>query len=228
MGETLVDKIYEQIHEDILSWRLKPMQRLHIAQLAEHFNIGPGPVREALSRLIATGLVIVISQRGFRVAAVSKDDLNDVYMTRAEVEAIALRLSIERGDDQWEADLIASYHRLAKFEQEQTIKSLQDYKEWELRHRGFNLALLNACGLSYLLDIQNRLYDLTERYRRSWLNAGIEKSKKLVYAKKQKDIMDAALSRDAKRASELLFRHYESAVAVMESYFAQNHLFTTV
>jgi DNA-binding GntR family transcriptional regulator len=40
--------------------------------------------------------------------------------------------------------------------------------------------------------------------------------------------MDAALSKDAKRASELLFRHYESAVAVMESYFTQNRLFTTV
>jgi len=225
MSATLVDKIYEYIHEDIISWRLRPGHRLHIAQLADQYKVGPGPVREALSRLLATGLVIAISQRGFRVATVSDTDLKDVYHTRAQIEATALRLSIERGDDKWEANLIASYHRLAKFEHDQTIKSTEDYNAWEERHRSFNQALMSACGLQYLLRIQERLYQLTERYRRIWLISGIEKAKKLVYAKKQKDVLDAALAHDSTRATELLFKHYENAVAVIESYFQQNHLF---
>jgi GntR family carbon starvation induced transcriptional regulator len=172
MSETLVDKIYQCIHEDIISLRLQPSQRLHIAQLAAQYEVGPGPIREALSRLISTQLVITLSQRGFRVAPLSMDDLQDVYQTRSNIEAIALTLSIEKGDDRWEADIISSHHLLVKYETEHPLNHIDEYKEWEKRHRAFNLALINACGLTHLLQIQQQLYNLTERYRRQWLLAG--------------------------------------------------------
>src|SRR5688572_12412514 len=129
MNNTFVDKIFQSIQSDIITWQLLPGQRLHIADLAEKYGIGPGPVREALSRLISTDLVRAVSQRGFRVRTVSSEDLHDVYQTRAEIEAIALRLSIEKGDDEWEALVISNYHRLAKFEQNTLIKTTTQYQE---------------------------------------------------------------------------------------------------
>lgn len=225
MAETFVDKIYESIQEDIISNRLLPGQRLHIAQLAEQYQVGPGPIREALSRLLATELVVAISQKGFRVAAISQANLNDIYKTRAHIEALALRLSIEQGDDEWEANIIAAYHRLAKFESEHPIKKLEDYKEWEIRHRAFNLALINACELKHLLRIQDQLYNLTERYRRQWLIAGSKRIDGLPYAKEQKKIMDAALARDAPLATKLLHKHFETAIEVIASYFIKHNLF---
>ncbi len=225
MSETLVDKIYEYIHEDIISLRLQPGQRLHIAHLAEHYEVGPGPIREALSRLTSTELVTTISQRGFRVMPFSQIDLRDIYQTRAHIEAIALTISIEKGNDEWEADIIGSYHRLAKFESEHPIKNTEDYQAWEMRHRGFNLALINACDLKHLLRIQQHLYTLTERYRRQWLLAGIKHSKGLHYAKEQKKIMDAVLARDVSLASKLLHEHFKNAVKVIELYFQENNMF---
>ncbi len=222
---TLIDSIYEKIYEEIVAGNLRPGQRLHIAQLAAHYQVGLSPIREALSRLLATELVTTISQKGFRVATVSLADLNDIYKTRAHIEALALRLSIEQGNDQWEADIVATYHRLAKFESEHTIKKIEDYKEWEIRHRAFNLALINACGLTHLLHIQDRLYNLTERYRRQWLIAGIKKNSGLLYAKEQKKIMDAALNRDAPLAAKLLHKHFEAATEVIASYFIKHDLF---
>src|SRR5579862_2721505 len=112
MTKTFVDKIYEYLQEDIISNRLLPGQRLHIIQLAEQYQVGPGPIREALSRLLATELVVSISQKGFRVSAISQADLNDIYKTRAHIECLALRLSIEQGNDDWEANILAAYHRL--------------------------------------------------------------------------------------------------------------------
>lgn len=225
MTETFVDKIYESIQEDIISNRFIPGQRLHIGQLAEQYNVGPGPIREALFRLLATELVVAISQKGFRVAAISQADLNDIYKTRAHIECLALRLSIEHGNDEWEANILSAYHRLAKFESEHTIKKMEDYKEWEIRHRAFNIALLNACELKHLLRIQDQLYNLTERYRRQWLIAGIKRIDGLPYAKEQKKIMDAALSRNVETATKLLYKHYENAVKVLELFFKKNNLF---
>lgn len=225
MSKILVDEIYESIQEEIISNKLLPGQRLHIAQLAEQYNVGSGPVREALSRLLSTELIIAISQKGFRVAPISRSDLRDIYKTRVHIEALALRLSIENGDDTWEAGIIAAHHRLVKFESECKINKPEDYKEWESRHRAYNLALINACGLTYLLRIQHQLYNLTERYRRQWLMAGIKKIDGLPYAKDQKKIMDATLARDTTLATKLLLKHFESAIGIIESYFIKNNLF---
>jgi hypothetical protein len=57
------------------------------------------------------------------------------------------------------------------------------------------------------------------------LLAGISKSKKLPYAKNQKQIMDAALARDVKHSTELLEKHYENAVEVVAAYFEKNNFF---
>lgn len=223
--QTLVDAIYQYLQEDILSGQFRPGERLHIAQLAARYKSGPGPVREALSRLLSTELVIAISQRGFRVAPVSYTDLHDIYQTRAQIEALALRLSIEHGDDAWEAEIIASHHRLARYEAEHSMTSVDDYKEWEIRHRAFNQALIGACRLEHLLRIQRRLYDLTERYRRQWLLAGIKQKKGVPYAINQKKIMDAALARNSELAAKLIFQHFAAAVKTIEEYYIKNKLF---
>lgn len=224
MAITLVDKLYKLIHQDIISLRLKPGERLHIAELAKEYEVGPGPIREALSRLIATQLVVALSQRGFRVAEVSKSDLHDLYQTRTEIEAIALRYSILQGDDQWESNVIATYHRLAKYE-EKISNNTRNYQEWEIRHRDFNKALISGCRLDNLLRIHAQLYDLTERYRRQWLLSGLKPAEGLPYAKEQKKIMEAALSRNTELAVQLLFKHFEKAVRIIESYFTEQKLF---
>ena len=121
--------------------------------------------------------------------------------------------------------IVSSYHLLAKFESERTVQSLEDYKEWEKRHRSFNLALIKACGLKHLLRIQEQLFYLTERYRRQWLQAGISKPTELSYAKDQKKIMNAALARDSQLAISLLHRHFENAVKVIELFFLERKLF---
>lgn len=223
--KTLVDQIHEYIHEDIISGRLLPGQRLHIAQLAEHHKVGPGPIREALSRLMATELVVAISQKGFRVADISRTDMRDIYESRAHIEALALELAIEHGQDDWEAAIVGSYHRLAKFESEHKIETSEDYKEWERCHRAFNSALLSACGLQHLLRTQQHLYNLTERYRRQWLIAGIKQPQGVPYAKRQKKIMEAALKRDAKLAKELIYKHFQEATKVIEAFFVEKKLF---
>lgn len=205
------EDVYHQIYEEIISGHLKPGKKIPISELAQKFGVGLSPVREALSQLIATDFVIAVPQKGFMVASMSSEDLQDIYDTRAYIEQIALGLSIESGDEQWEADLLGAFHKLSQFEIKQSLGSMEQYKAWEERHRSFNLALIAGCKLKYLLKIQAKLYQQTERYRRMWLQTRIENGNMLYNAVKQKEIMDAALARDKSKALGLLQDYYREA-----------------
>src|ERR1700694_1563026 len=75
---SLVELGYGKIREDIVFGHLAPGEKLRIEDLRGRYGLGATPLREALSRLSAIGLVEASAQRGFRVARVSVEDLDDV------------------------------------------------------------------------------------------------------------------------------------------------------
>src|SRR5271155_5071973 len=109
---SLTSAVQERLRADILATRLMPGQKLHIASLAKQFSVSFAAVREALSRLVADGLVHASDQRGFRVSPVSSADLADVTQTRIDIEGLALRRSIERGDRDWLSSVDAAFEAL--------------------------------------------------------------------------------------------------------------------
>ena len=111
---TLNASAFSRIRADILTCLLLPNERLRMEGLRERYGIGASPIREALMRLEAEGLVELEQNRGFKVSEVSPSKLADLMRTRIEIESIALRWSLEMGSLEWEADLISSFHRLSK------------------------------------------------------------------------------------------------------------------
>jgi len=65
-------------------------------QLCERFSVSRTPVREALRRLTATGLVSFVPNRGVRVRTISRDELRQAFLVRAELEALATELATPR------------------------------------------------------------------------------------------------------------------------------------
>jgi DNA-binding GntR family transcriptional regulator len=163
---SLVEHAYRQIREDIIFARLLPGEKLRIEELRERYGLGSTPVREALSRLSATGLVEATSQRGFRVAPISEADLDDVTTMRVRLEAAALRESIEQGDDRWEAGVAAAYHTLHALERRSLNREHAHFATWEQRNRAFHDALVAACRSQWTLRFRSLIYDQHERYRR--------------------------------------------------------------
>ena len=157
--------IFERLRGEILNGHLRPGTRLHLADLAKRFSVSLGAVREALSRLVADGLVIAHDRRGFRVSPVSAEDLRDVTETRIAIEGMALRRAIADGDAAWEAEIIASLHVLTRA----TPDMLRDPKlaqpDWVGLHERFHRALISACGSPWLMRIRQRLFEQSERYR---------------------------------------------------------------
>ena len=97
-------------------------------------------------------LVDAVDNVGFRVAKLSRDKVYDTFQTYAKIEALLLRESIEHGDDQWEAQIMACLYRLAKVES-RDIKVA--YQQWSERNDEFHNALVAGCKLDGLMQIRN-------------------------------------------------------------------------
>jgi len=209
--KNLTDQVYSEIYEDIISGKLAPGSKLPIIHLTQQYKVGMTPVREALSKLVATELVQPFTQRGFQVAPVSKADLHDVYTTRRIVETESICLAMDHRSDEWEAGILAAFYKLSKFEKESSINSVENYSLWEQRHREFYEALNAACPLNTLKQTQQRLYVLTERYRRQWLLASLKTGEQNILSLKQKPIMDAVLEGKQEAVRQLLKDYFSEA-----------------
>src|SRR5262252_271769 len=93
---TLAEKAFETLHSAIITGRLRPGTRLPIEELAEHLEMSPMPIREAVRRLDAVGLVDNIPHRGARVTELSITDLAEVYEVRISLETLAIRRAAAR------------------------------------------------------------------------------------------------------------------------------------
>jgi len=211
LGRTLAAAAFSRIRADILSSKLLPGTRLRFEPLKKAYGVGLSPLREALSRLVVSGLVTAEGQRGFRVAPASIDDIQDIAEVRTNVECLAFRQSIERGDDQWQADVVAAHYRLNLLVERNAVEPV-DEEVWEARHREFHLALLQACGSRWLLQIVSLLTDQFDRYRR--LSVESSSSGKPVSLEHQR-IVDAALKRDVEAAVRLLKDHIAHATRLI-------------
>ena len=103
----LGEGIAELLRTRILSGTLAPGSRLVETALADSFGTSRGPVRDAIGRLAATGLVTVHPRRGAYVASFDTDDVEEIYSLRIALETVAVRRAARHGDaDDWaEMDL---------------------------------------------------------------------------------------------------------------------------
>jgi GntR family transcriptional regulator, carbon starvation induced regulator len=157
--------VLNRLRADILSAYFAPGAKLPLKTLIDRYRTSVVPIREALAVLCGAGLAVSECQRGFRVAAASREDFTDVAEMRKRLETLALRMSIERADADWEKEVKEALEKLARISQ----KVGQDgpiSDEWELLHRQFHFALIARCGSRTLLDFCFQLYDRYDRYRR--------------------------------------------------------------
>jgi DNA-binding GntR family transcriptional regulator len=134
--------------------------------LTEMYQTGQTPLREALNRLTADGLVECREQRGFYVADISRNELVELTKTRCWVESLALRESMAALTPQWEELLLLAEHRLSRTPRSLNTEHFEDNPEWERLHRIFHRTLIGNCGSQSLIAFCGQLADLLYRYRR--------------------------------------------------------------
>jgi DNA-binding GntR family transcriptional regulator len=207
--ETLTERAEQQLESDILAGALPPGGRLGIAETAARYSIGATPLREALSRLVARGLVDATGNRGFHVKPVSRDDLSDIVRVRTLVECEALRLSIAAGDDAWEGAIVAALHRLKRYIRDNARGFREGEPAFDALHKGFHTALIAACGSPRLLVACSSLYDEAYRYRRLMVAAFVDREN---FIQAHEQLAEETLERRTDKAEAWLKSHIVSTL----------------
>ena len=202
--KTLVESAYRRLRRDIIEGILAPEEKLRVEHLKDDYGVGAGTLREALSLLISDALVVSQGQRGFRVAPVSLADFEDITNTRVMLESEALRQSIALGDDAWEGELLAAFHRLTKAEEK--LKDPTAREEWEERNRIFHEVLISACPSRWIKHFLSILYHQAERYRR--LSLYLQPIPRDIHAEHQA-LFDATMARNADKATAVMAEHIQ-------------------
>jgi GntR family transcriptional regulator, carbon starvation induced regulator len=211
-ADTLTERAAAQIEADILKGALAPGSRLGITETAARYSVGATPLREALSRLAARGLVNAIGKRGFRVKSISRDDLADIVRIRTVLEREALRLSMSAGDRAWEGEIVAALHQLRRYVFDNPREFGEGDPAFDTLHKRFHVSLIAACGSPRLLAGCSDLYDEAYRYRRLMM-ATFTSGEDFVRA--HEILAEAAIERAGERAETLIEAHIASTLALV-------------
>jgi len=210
--DTLAERAAQRIETDILGGVLVPDSRLGIAETSARYGVGATPLREALSRLAARGLVNAIGKRGFRVKSISREDLADIVRVRTVLEREAIRLSIAAGDGAWEGAIVGALHQLKRYIAENPKGFGEGEPAFDDLHKQFHASLLAACGSPRLIASCARLYDEAYRYRRLMMATFTDPSS---FTRSHEVLAEAAIGRATERAEALAAAHIASTLALV-------------
>ena len=104
---TLRARIAERLRAAILAGDIPPGAPLVETALSERFDVSRGPLREALRQLIEEGLVVTVPYTGTHVAALSVDDIHEIYSLRTALEIFAIEQLWPRRDERFRRELVA-------------------------------------------------------------------------------------------------------------------------
>jgi len=113
----LNDSAYKAIKQGILSQAFAPGQRLILEELAQQLGVSLTPLKDALNRLAAEGLVEIVPRRGTYVTKLDISEVVEAFEVRSALEAMAIRLFLERASKaelQEIADMVDQLEALAQ------------------------------------------------------------------------------------------------------------------
>jgi DNA-binding GntR family transcriptional regulator len=176
----LVDRLAATIQARVLSGEFASGSRLRQESLATEFGVSRTPVREALRKLQAAGIVQLEPRRGARVRGPSAREVREAYEVRAELEGLAASLASGRMRDEELYRLRAaqelfhdSSERLRKWKEQSAVAPppTRAHDEWIRGNDLFHLVILEAAGNNRLAAI---LADLHQSFPRdlTWIVLG--------------------------------------------------------
>jgi DNA-binding GntR family transcriptional regulator len=214
-ARTAVEGVWNDLRRQIIEGRLYlPGSKLRVEHLKAVYGVSGSTVREALTRLISDHLVTWEEQKGFRVAPMSMADLKDLTYVRIVLECAALRESVLRGDEEWEANVVGAFHRLTRADERLREEPESNFENWEQRNREFHATLISGAGSLWLGRFHGIVLQQAARYRR--ITSRMPGSRESVH-QEHEAIFEATMARDGARAEAVLRSHIQRAIDLLEA-----------
>jgi len=154
---TLAEKAFMLLRQAILTGVLKPGARLPIEELGEMLGMSPMPVREAVRRLDAMGLVENIPHKGARITELSVEDLREFYEARLVLEPLAVYKAAVSFSESNSSMARAALDAM-------TSSPTGSVDQWAA-HSAFHLGIYKSASSKWLMRLIQPLWETSERYR---------------------------------------------------------------
>jgi len=200
MPVTAAEQAYGLLKERIITTRMKPGAMIEEAVLVSDLGLGRTPVREALKRLEAERLVVVLPRRGMYVADVTLAELRELEEMRLELEALGARLAVQR----MTSSQLEEFERLLA-EVDDRMARGERSSEWGLEMDRRLHSLVWQAGHNSLLAAEcERLFDLSLRM---WYLLVERLDPAELHEEVFAEVLAAVKTKDEKRAEEAVRRH---------------------
>jgi DNA-binding GntR family transcriptional regulator len=201
--QSLAAAVVERLREKILNGELPEGEQLRQETIAAEYEISRIPVREALSHLAGEGLVKIVGNRGAVVAALSPDEIMQLFETRAVLESYILRQAIPNITDE---DLQRAEDILVHYEQ--SLEHSAEVKSWGRWNWNFHSALYASANRAVMLSFLETLNMQCDRYTRLHLVVTRDLHRA---GKAHRELLDVCRKRNPDAAADALWRHIMDA-----------------
>lgn len=197
-NRTLWERVHEFLRDEIMADRLTPGTELQEVALAASLGVSRGPIREALGRLSAEGLVTIRPRNGAVVRSLSRDEFVEAYQVREALETFAVKLAVPRLTHNHFSHLETLTAQMVERAEENDVVAFFE------ANAAFHEGLVEASGNRRLRDLHSQLARQLGRYqmRSLALRGNLRRS-----IAEHRAILRAAKRADAERAARLLSEH---------------------
>ena len=218
------DRAFDLLRRDILNGTFAPDQPLPVSDLSDRYGLSATPLREALSRLAEKQLVVAAANRGWRVAAVSLAEFEDISRARHAVESALLDDAMKNGGIDWESGIVAAHYRLKQtvvpLGEDDTIANRQ---RWIAAHDSFHTALLGAARSAWLKGFYAQTVEQLQRHHQAVLFHTSTRAQPrdlhtilriALSVERHTELMAPVLARDHEAAQAELAQHIETTLTI--------------
>ncbi|WP_246945165.1 GntR family transcriptional regulator [Bacillus pinisoli] len=206
--KTMTEYAYEELKNNILAGVYKPGDKLTEVALANELNVSRTPIRDALQRLGAEGLVTITPHKGIMVTKLTKKDVQDYYQVRKMLEGLAAKLAAENATETELALFREFFEGLEElFERE---KGLDNYKDIAKKNVEFHRLICQMAKNDVLAKmLENLASPITVVRSTNWSTF---KDRKNITMEEHRKIAYAILAKDSKLAQEAAEEHIQQAL----------------
>jgi DNA-binding GntR family transcriptional regulator len=188
--------IETELRERILLGEIEPGGRINVRQLEQHFGVSHIPIREAIRRLEAEGLVVSVPRRGAVAAGVSLNELDEIYDLRRIVEPSVARRAVDGMTTSEFDEITVAYETLISAERGNAEI------DFSKAHWDFHWQVLCPGSTDEIERLVHRLWRVADRYVRLTRGAAIDAAHD-----QHHQLYDACAGRDGAAAAMILERH---------------------
>ena len=205
---SVVDTVTDRLRRALLAGDIKPGERIKVAELEKSFGVSHIPIREALRRLEAEGLIVALPQRAAVAAGVDLDDLSGLYDLRRIIECAVIERAVPSMTDEQVERVRAALDEL-----ESVVADHDAPRFWEL-HSDFHRALLEPGSTAWIQRVLDQLWLASQRYVRLFVSKTVEDA-----MRDHRELLAFSEARDGAAAADLLRHHLDrTELAVREAF----------